>query len=119
MFSLTERRTGYAALRLGFHSCVDGSADPNGALHCHDSRTRTETRSGKRIAKVRVNLTKRTVAALEPADKSWIAWDDRLTGFGCRVQPSGTKSFIVNCRPGDVGRKAPNKRVVIGRFAPD
>ena len=72
--------------------------------------------TGKRIARVRTHLTKRTVEALAPADKSWIAWDDRLTGFGCRVQPSGTKSFIVNYRPGDGGRKAPNKRVVIGRF---
>ena len=72
--------------------------------------------SGKRIARVRTHLTKRTVAALEPAETSWIAWDDRVTGFGVRVQPSGTKSFIVNYRPGDGGRKAPNKRVVIGRF---
>ncbi|MXY33766.1 MAG: tyrosine-type recombinase/integrase, partial [Boseongicola sp. SB0664_bin_43] len=31
-------------------------------------------------------------------------------------QPSGTKSFIVNYRAGDGGRKAPNKRVVIGRY---
>ena len=78
--------------------------------------------SGKRIAKVRTTLTKRTVEAMEPAEKSWIAWDDKLTGFGLRVQPSGTRSFIVNYRPGDGGRKAPNKRVVIGRYgriAPD
>ena len=71
---------------------------------------------GKRIARVRTHLTKRTVEALAPADKSWIAWDDRLTGFGVRVQPSGLKSFIVNYRPGDGGRKAPNKRLVIERF---
>ena len=71
---------------------------------------------GKRIAKVRTTLTKRTVEALEPTEKSWIAWDDRLTGFGIRVQPTGAKSFIVNYRPGDGGRKAPNKRVVIGRY---
>ena len=70
---------------------------------------------GKRIARVGTNLTGRTVEALEPGDKSWIAWDDRLTGFGVRVQPSGTKSFIVNYRSGEGGRKAPNKRVVIGR----
>ena len=74
------------------------------------------TTPGKRTAKVRLTLTKRTVEALEPAEKSWIAWDDKLTGFGVRVQPSGTKSFIVNYRPGDGGRNAPNKRIVIGRF---
>ena len=74
------------------------------------------TTPGKRTAKVRLTLTKRAVEALEPAEKSWIAWDDKLTGFGVRVQPSGTKSFIVNYRPGDGGRKAPNKRIVIGRF---
>ena len=57
---------------------------------------------------------RRSVEALEPADKPWIAWDDQLTGFGVRVHPSGTKSFIVNYRTGDGGRKAPNKRVVLG-----
>ena len=72
--------------------------------------------TAKRIAKVKLTLTKRAVEALEPADKPWIAWDDKLTGFGCRVQPSGTKSFIVNYRAGDGGRKAPNKRVVVGRY---
>ena len=72
--------------------------------------------TAKRIAKVKLTLTKRAVEALEPADKPWIAWDDKLTGFGCRVQPSGAKSFIVNYRAGDGGRKAPNKRVVVGRF---
>ena len=29
--------------------------------------------------------------------------------------PSGTKSFILNYRPGPGGRKAPNRRIVIGR----
>ena len=72
--------------------------------------------SAKRVARVKLTLTRRTVDALKPEDKSWIAWDDRLTGFGCRVQPSGTKSFIVNYRSDDGGRKAPNKRIVIGRF---
>ena len=71
---------------------------------------------GKRLARVRTHLNKRAVEAFEPAEKSWIAWDDCLTGFGVRVQPSGTKSFIVNYRPGDGGRRAPNRRVVIGRY---
>ena len=70
--------------------------------------------SGKRIALHKLTLTKRAVDALKPGNKPWIAWDDRLTGFGVRVQPSGIKSFIVSYRPGG-GRKAPNKRVVLGR----
>ena len=81
-----------------------------------------EAKTGKRIAKTKLTLTKRAVEGLKPADKSWIAWDDRLTGFGVRVHPTGAKSFIVNYRSGDGGRKAPNKRVVIGRYgkvAPD
>ena len=47
------------------------------------------TTTGKRTAKVKLTLTKRTVETLQPADKAWIAWDDRLIGFGVRVQPSG------------------------------
>ena len=77
-----------------------------------------DTSTGKRTARVRRTLTKRTVDALQPADKPWIAWDDKLTGFGIRIQPSGTKAFIVNYRAGDGGRKAPNKRVVLGRYGP-
>ena len=81
-----------------------------------------ETHTAKRVAKTRLTLTKRAVDALEPADTPWIAWDDKLTGFGVRIQPSGVKSFIVNYRAGEGGRKAPNKRVVLGRYgkiAPD
>ena len=74
------------------------------------------THPGKRTANVKVTLNKRNLDALEPADKPWIAWDDRLTGFGVRVQPSGVKSFIVNYRAGGGGRRAPNKRVVVGRY---
>ena len=70
----------------------------------------------KRTARVKLTLTKRTVETLRPADKPWIAWDDKLTGFGVRVQPSGTKAFVVNYRAGRGGRRAPNKRVVIGRY---
>ena len=71
--------------------------------------------SGKRVARTRLTLTEPAVEALGPGDRPWTAWDDRLTGFGVRVEPSGTKSFLVNYRTGGGGRKAPNKRVVLGR----
>ena len=72
--------------------------------------------TGKRVALNKLTLTKRAVEAMEPADKPWIAWDDKLTGFGIQVHPSGIKSFFVNYRTGNGGRKASNKRVVLGRF---
>ena len=37
--------------------------------------------TGKRVARVKIAIAKRTVDALEPTGKAWIAWDDRLTGF--------------------------------------
>ena len=77
-----------------------------------------DTSTGKRTARVRRTLTKRTVNALLPAEKPWVVSDDKLTGFGVRIQPSGTKAFIVNYRAGDGGRKAPIKRVALGRYGP-
>ncbi len=112
-------RNSYVCARPGFFSCVDIGVDISD-VRCYSPRMNNNT--GKRIAKSRATLTRRTVEALKPAEKSWIAWDEKLTGFGVRVQPSGTKSFIVNYRAGSGGRKAPNKRVVIGRYghiAPD
>ena len=72
--------------------------------------------TGKRVARHKLTLTKRAVEAMKPADRPWIAWDVKVTGFGVQVQPTGTKSFLVNYRTDGGGRKAPNKRVVIGRF---
>ena len=73
------------------------------------------TLSGKRIAQLKLTLNKRSVEALMPADKPFIAWDDRLTGFGVRVQPSGVRSYLVNYRASGGGRRAANRRLVIGR----
>ncbi len=71
--------------------------------------------SGKRVARVKLTIAKRAIDSFKPADKPWIAWDDKLTGFGVLVHPSGVKSFIVNYRLGAGGRTAPNKRLVFGR----
>ena len=62
--------------------------------------------SEKRAARYRMTLTVRTVEALRPEEKSYTAWDDKLTGFGVPVQPSGLRSYLVNYRVGERGRKA-------------
>ena len=68
----------------------------------------------KRIAKVKVTLTRRTIEALMPQARPWIAWDTDVTGFGVKVHPTGTKSFVINYRSRSGGRRARNRRVVIG-----
>ena len=35
-------------------------------------------------------------ARRKPEDKRWIAWDDKGTGFGVRVHPSGAKSTPIS-----------------------
>ena len=70
---------------------------------------------GKRTARVKLTIAKRAIDSFKPAEKPWIAWDDKLTGYGVLVHPSGVKSYIVNYRLGSGGRTAPNKRLVIGR----
>ena len=72
--------------------------------------------SRKNTARVKLTLTKRSVDALSPGAGPWIAWDDKLSGFGVKVLPSGTKSFLINYRANGGGRYAPNRRLVVGRF---
>jgi integrase len=60
-----------------------------------------------RIAK----LTKRIVDATQPELKRYVVWDSALKGYGLRVEPSGTKTFLVRYRA--AGRK---RFLAIGRF---
>ncbi|MCY4488387.1 MAG: hypothetical protein OXF11_14915 [Deltaproteobacteria bacterium] len=55
------------------------------------------------------------VDALVPSERERVVWDGDISGFGVRVHPSDRKSYLVNYRVGSGGRKAPNKRVVVGR----
>ena len=60
-----------------------------------------------------MKLTKRVIDALEASgDKFRIAWDDELKGFGIRVMPSGTKTFILDYR----NAHGQQRRMSIGRY---
>jgi integrase len=61
----------------------------------------------ERVAK----LTKRTADAAAPEAERYILWDSALKGFGLRIEPSGTKTFLVRYRA--AGRK---RFVAVGRL---
>ena len=62
-------------------------------------------------------LTKRSIEALEPADKDFFAWDSELSGFGVRVFPSGRKQYVLQYRFGRTARRLSLARV--GAITPD
>jgi integrase len=61
-------------------------------------------------------LTKRTVDALKPREKAYIAYDSELYLFGVRVMPSGHKSFIIEYRPHGGGRAVATRRLTLGAY---
>ena len=70
---------------------------------------------GKKMAFEKVEISNRSLERIVPGEKPRIVWDSKLTGFGVKVMPSGVMSFIVNYRSDGGGRKAPNRRMTIGR----
>lgn len=66
-------------------------------------------------------ITKRLVDQLETTGSEYFVWDGELKGFGIRVTPSGSRSYVVKYRNGS-GRNAAAKRTTIGlvgRLTPD
>ena len=55
------------------------------------------------------------VEALEAEDREWRAWDEALPGFGVRIRPSGTKSWIVRARTRGADGRIRRTRITIGR----
>ena len=58
-------------------------------------------------------LTKRVIDSLPSRNRVYIAYDDSLPGFGCRVLPSGSRSWIVEYRPNGGGRGVAKKRITL------
>lgn len=70
---------------------------------------------------MRAQITKRTVDTLKPGRTEYFLWDEKLPGFGVRVQTSGARSYVVKYRAGS-GRGAPTRRVTlgaVGKLTPD
>jgi len=58
-----------------------------------------------------IRLTKSLVEKAEPQEKPYYLWDNRLSGFGCRIYPTGKKSYILAYR----NETGVQKRPVLGR----
>ncbi len=63
-----------------------------------------------------IRLTKRVIDAAKVTGVRHDLWDTELSGFGLRIEASGTKTFIVRYRAGGGGRKAPRRFMTIGRY---
>lgn len=62
----------------------------------------------------RTKLTNSVVDGLEKRATDYVAWCGELAGFGCRVRPSGAKSFVTQYRIG--GRNSTVRKVTIGAY---
>ena len=70
---------------------------------------------------MRARITKRVIDSLKAIGREYFRWNVDLPGYGVRVQPSGTKSYVVKYRAGS-GRAAPTRRMTIGstsKLTPD
>ncbi len=57
-------------------------------------------------------ITKRNVDSLESGAGDVFLWDEDLRGFGLRLTPKGSRSYVLQYRMG--GREAPTRRYTIG-----
>jgi integrase len=62
-------------------------------------------------------LTKTVVENLPRRASTYITFDSELPGFGCRVTPAGARSWVVEYRPGNGGRRVSKRRVTLGSVA--
>ena len=68
------------------------------------------------MAKSGVVLTKTPIDRAEPRAARYDFWDGGLSGFGVRIETSGSKTFIVRYRTDGGGRTAPRRFMAIGRY---
>lgn len=57
-------------------------------------------------------ISKRTVDGLRPATRNHFLWDTDLKGFGAKITPAGSISYVIQFRMG--GREASTRRYTIG-----
>lgn len=88
--------------------CVFGTPDKHGPPRAIGSiRTRILLWRISCVAR----LTEKALRAARAGKADRFLWDVELPGFGCRIKPSGVKTFLVQYRVGNRTR-----RVKVGRW---
>jgi Arm DNA-binding domain len=64
---------------------------------------------------IKARLTKSFIDKQGDTGKDRIVWDSDLSGFGLRIRPGGSKTFIAQYRAGG-GRTGTTRRFTIGRY---
>jgi integrase len=67
------------------------------------------------MTEVSLKLTKRSAESLPSKSTKYVAWDSEVSGFGVRVMPSGSKSYILKYRIGR-GRAAKTRTITLGKL---
>ena len=62
-----------------------------------------------------VKLSREIIQTAKPRAKTYTLWDTDIKGFGARIYPSGTKSFVLAYRPYPGGRSTPKKTAKLAR----
>ncbi len=63
----------------------------------------------------KARLTKTIVDNAQPADRRYHIQDAEIPGFSVKIEPSGSKIYVLDYRSGGGGRRAPKKRIKIGK----
>lgn len=59
-------------------------------------------------------LTRKALSAIEPSDKPVTYFDTEVRGFGLKVLPTGSRTWVLEYRPGAGGRGVNKKRMKLG-----
>jgi integrase len=68
------------------------------------------------MAEAQARFTKRTLDLAVPKERPFFLWDGQLKGLGARVDPSGSKTFVLRYRPKGYGARGPKRFITIGKF---